>query len=321
MGVNLQRDNGGMFMSRTLQKLFSNLVLSDGGERGGGCGLQATGYRISNFEFRISKWLPSAALALTLALTGAAQAQLTLTGTNYVQNFDSVASGLPSGWSVRTNATSSTRGTAVTFATTAAAWNSTTGSFRNSSSATGSTSADASTVQSANTNRAIAMRQTGSYGDPGAAFELEIGNTTGKNGFSLQIKHQMLDVQTRSTAWSVQHSTNGTSWTTAGTFSDPGAWGSTNATYNFGAALDNVSTPVYIRIVALSGSTSTGSRDTYGIDDFTLAWSGTPTPFVSATGSVSGLFAPLNTASEAGTFSVSGAYLTQNLTVKATLAP
>ena len=63
-------------MSRTLQEVFSNLVLSDGGERGGGCRLQAAGYRISNFEFRISKWLPSAALALTLALSGAAQAQV-----------------------------------------------------------------------------------------------------------------------------------------------------------------------------------------------------------------------------------------------------
>ena len=55
---------------------------------------------------------------LALLVTAAvASAQVILTGTNYVQTFDSLASGLPPGWSVRTNATATALGTVALFTT------------------------------------------------------------------------------------------------------------------------------------------------------------------------------------------------------------
>jgi hypothetical protein len=41
-------------------------------------------------------------------------------------------------------------------------------------------------------------------------------------------------------------------------------------TISFGNALDNQALPVWIRIVALDLSTGSGSRDTFGIDNFRL---------------------------------------------------
>ena len=103
-------------MSRTLQKLFSNLVLSDGGERGGGCRLQAVGYR--NFRYPISHILSSArgaALALTLALAGAAQAQVPINSSSAVtENFNSLGTSgtasLPSGWKMSAAGAGTTAG-------------------------------------------------------------------------------------------------------------------------------------------------------------------------------------------------------------------
>ncbi|NBT48983.1 MAG: hypothetical protein EBT07_14405, partial [Actinobacteria bacterium] len=109
-------------MSQTMKSAFNNLVRTVPE----GCGLHAVGYRISNLGFgllkpapahpvqslrdglitrlrggiRISKWLPSAALALTLALTGAAQAApvaITASGT-YTQDFNSLPSSSNGTW-------------------------------------------------------------------------------------------------------------------------------------------------------------------------------------------------------------------------------
>jgi hypothetical protein len=62
------------------------------------------------------------------------------------------------------------------------------------------------------------------------------------------------------------------SFTPVGTYTDPGIFASTNKTFSFGAALDNQSQNVWIRVVALSASTGAGSRDTFGIDNFTLSY-------------------------------------------------
>ena len=66
-------------MFHTVQKAFSNLVLSDGE----GYRLQATGYRNSRYPiFNFLSSARGAALALTLALSGAAQAQTSPTAQN-----------------------------------------------------------------------------------------------------------------------------------------------------------------------------------------------------------------------------------------------
>ncbi|MFZ1313976.1 MAG: hypothetical protein WAR38_14010, partial [Chitinophagaceae bacterium] len=67
-------------------------------------------------------------------------AQITLSGTNYSQNFDGVGSGLPSGFRVSSSATAATLGTAATFNSAIDAnspWNSTFSGWKNVASADG----------------------------------------------------------------------------------------------------------------------------------------------------------------------------------------
>ncbi|NCY23042.1 DUF1533 domain-containing protein, partial [bacterium] len=242
-------------------------------------------------EFLLVRGIKVAGLAISLGTLAAATGwgQLTLpAGTSYTETFDSIGTALPTGWTVRTGASSSARGASQTFTTTTNLWSDSGGAFKNLASADGGSSGDSTATQNARTDRTLGLRQTSSFANPGASFELELASTTGKTGFGLSIKHQMLSVQTRSTTWSVQYSTTGTSWSDLGTYTDPGTWGSTTGSYSFGAAIDNLSGPVYIRVVALTVSSGTGTNDTYGIDDFVLSWtnaSASAPPTLSAAGS------------------------------------
>ncbi len=227
------------------------------------------------------KQILSLLVSLLLLSSTSLLAQLTLPSapaTTYTENFDGIGSGLPTGWTVRTGATATSLGTTATLATAATSWGTTTGNFRNCAAAdnTGATATDNDATQASYTDRALAVRQTGGFGDPGAAFTLQIANTLGRSGFQLSFKSQMLSVQPRSTTWQVQYAfgSSPTTFTNVGSpITDPGVFGSTNITINFGSALNNQSGNVWIRIVALNASTGSGSRDTYGIDDFELTWS------------------------------------------------
>lgn len=227
------------------------------------------------------------ALALFMVLCSVwGWGQLTLpSGTSYVQDFDNIGSGLPLGWSVRTGATANLLGTDASFQNSGTdaslSWSSTSGNFRNSAAAeTPLTSSSTPAVQYSAQDRAIGLRQTNSFGDPGAAIMLEISNTTGKKNFSMNVKHMLMDVQSRTTTYTVQYTTvqaGNSGWKNLGTFSTNGSWGTTNGVYSFGSALDNISNTVRIRIIALSASNGSNSRDTYGIDDFQLTWENIPT--------------------------------------------
>ena len=211
-------------------------------------------------------------------------AQVTLTSSPYSQDFNSIGSGLPTGWTVRTSATSTALGTTATFVNTATSWATTTGQFSNAASANApATSADNSATQAARTDRAVAVRQSGTFGDPGAAFVLQIANTTGLTSFTLNFKLMELDPTAtvgRTTTWNVDYGfgaapasfTNATTVpATLTTFLGSG-WGTTNVSVNFGAALDNNAGPVWIRIVTKSATTGSGSRPVSAIDDFSLSF-------------------------------------------------
>lgn len=203
---------------------------------------------------------------------------VTLTGGSYTQNFDGIAAGLPPGWSVRTGATATEIGALATFLATptanTASWGSSTGNFRNSASTTGMTGLEDNNTQFASANRALGVRQTGSFGDPGASFNLAI-SSTGKVVTGISFEAQMLSVQTRSTIWYVQAGVGEVpaSWQTLGIFTDPGVFGSTTVEIN-GAALAALADQphAWIRIVALDLSSGSGARDTFGIDDFVLTF-------------------------------------------------
>jgi len=226
-------------------------------------------------------FLLSASLVLNCALM-TADAALVLTGTSYVQDFNGIGSGLPADWSVNTGASASSLGTAgATYNATPTSWVDTGGAFKNvASSGLGSGASVAD--QTAAADRALAIRQTGAFGDPGAAFVLEVANTAGLNNFSLSIDLQMLSVQTRSTIWSVQYGLGAspTSFTTLGTYSDPGTFGSTTFAANSTAlsGINNQFQEVWFRVVALNSTTGSGSRDTFGIDNFGLSYSAVPEP-------------------------------------------
>ncbi|AWA30058.1 hypothetical protein HYN48_08180 [Flavobacterium magnum] len=255
-------------------------------------------------------------LAVGVMLCGSAQsvAQLSLTGSSYNETFDGISTALPTGWTVRATATAVTRGTALAFATAANTWADTGSGFKNLASSDGLASGSSAANQNASSDRALGVKQSGSFGDPGAAFELALTNTQNRTGFSLTLKHQMLSVQPRTTTWTVQYAVDGGSglvWTNLGTYTDPGTFGSTTGNYSFGTALDNISGNVLIRIVALTASGGTGTRDTYGIDDFVLSWTNATVPDLAvSSGSLTYGTLSVGTASGSQTFNLSGTNLT-----------
>ncbi len=249
-------------------------------------------------------------------------AQVTLTGTSYTQNFNAVGTSLPSGWGVYTGATATALGTASTLTTAQTSWVSTTGNFRNTASANGSTSGDAVTAQNANTDRALSVRQTGSFGEPGAAFAVQFANTTGLQGFVATIKLQSLDVgSTRTTTWELQYATGGTptSFTTIATGTTGGsAFTNTTLSGMLPATINNQSQPLWLRVVALNASTGSGNRATSGIDDFSLTYtsaSTAPTLAVSPNMLTNFNYTQGGGPSASQTFTVSGSNLTANVSV------
>lgn len=228
---------------------------------------------------------------------------ISLTGTQYVENFDNLTT-IPNGWEIYTVATSTSLGTVSTTYTGTAtnAWNSTAGGFKNFAAGDTLTSTATSTQQNTAIDRALGIRQTSSFGDPGGSFVLTLANTTGLQISGLSFKAQMLDVQPRSTTWTVDYrvGSSGT-FTSLGTYSDPGVFGSTTLTTGsslstFTSIINNQSNPVQIRISALSASTGSGNRDSFAIDDFQLNYSAVTSP----TTPTVNLSVSSNTGSEAG---------------------
>lgn len=242
-------------------------------------------------------------LLCALAATAVtAQAQLTLPAPPYVQNFDGLTTGgLPTGWGVYTAATSTSLGTVKSLAsllpgvpfqivpdTITCAGLVKGGGFKNFPSATVTNPGDnfcppSPAVMPAYTNRALGLRQVDKLNssfpdsDPGAAFVLQLANTTGRNGFTLSFKLQSLDTSSpRISTWMVDYGFGATpsSFTPAtatGTMTTGNKTFSNNTVnVNFGTALDNQTGPVYIRIVTLTNSSGSGNRASTAIDDFSL---------------------------------------------------
>lgn len=202
-------------------------------------------------------------------------AQIILTATNYIENFDGLNSGLPLGWTVRTGASASSIGNVEIFDPAHKTWANTSGGYRNCGSGDITLT---SSNSSANTNRGLALRQTGSFGDPGAAFTAQFANTLGFENFQLSFKLQSLNSSSaRITEWQVQWTTgtNPSNFSTiicSPTFNSTGGNTISNTTVScfLPASFEDNYDNVWLRIVALSGTTGSGSRVTTGIDDFQL---------------------------------------------------
>ncbi len=234
-----------------------------------------------------------AALVCVTALNvQSVQAQVTLSGTNYTQNFNTISSGLPPGWSVRTNASATSLGTAVTFNTAAVSWGTQTGQFANGAGTTNNSLAaaagtESSAQQSAFTNRCPIIRQQASspfFGNPGAAFVFQIASTIGLSNLMFSVDLNMFSVQNRSTVWTVDYAVGDapSSFTALGTYSDPGVFGATTQSYSLKSDANDQTNNVWIRIVALSAATGSGSCDTFGIDNFILNFAAPAAPTISS---------------------------------------
>jgi hypothetical protein len=99
-----------------------------------------------------------------------AHPQYAITG-DYVQTFDTLGAGLPPGRSVYPGATGSSLGTAATFNPAATSWSSSLGQFANFASNVSLASSANASAQAASGDRALGIRQTGTFGDPGASID------------------------------------------------------------------------------------------------------------------------------------------------------
>ena len=137
---------------------------------------------------RVSNRLLSTVLILFVAPTAFGQVTLTSSG-SYTQGFNSIGGGLPTGWSVQVFANATSLGTDAIagYSSTNTSWTNTTGQFANYASALnpGLTGSEMIGVQAVQNDRALGIRQTGCFGDPGAAFTLQLANTTGFQDFNL----------------------------------------------------------------------------------------------------------------------------------------
>ena len=213
-----------------------------------------------------------------LFLTGGLYGQVVLTTSPYTENFDNLGSGYPTGWTGRSGATASALGTTATLTTAPTAWNNTTGSFKNYASADGLPSNANAATQNASTDRSLGVRQTGSFGDPGAAFVLQLANTLNISALSVSFKLQSLDIASaRTVTWQLQYAIGNTPTSFTNITTSPATLTTGGSTYTnvtvtatLPAALENQSDNVWIRIVTLTASTGSGARPTTGIDDFQL---------------------------------------------------
>lgn len=199
-------------------------------------------------------------------------------GNQQIENFIDLNNGLPQGWMVYENATDTTLGTPHTFAPSPQSWSNLAGAFKNFASHLGLNGGSSNAAQNNSNFRALGIRQTSSFGDPGAAFTWQIDNTVNRVNIELQLNHLILSPQGRSTRWTTQYSLDsGSSWTTIGQYDTPlladtTDWGDSAATYALGSDASNSSTNIYIRIASLDASTGGGSRDSYAIDNVQLHW-------------------------------------------------
>ena len=233
-----------------------------------------------------------------IASAFASNAQLTLTGTSYTQNFDALGTtGIPTGWVVYNTATSTSLGAVDATFGTATDWGAyydTTDcpsdvygtGFKNCASADNGPLAMMATctLQEAEPNRALGVRQSSETShpgyDPGASFALELANTLTDSAFSLTFKLQGLDsASARVTTWTLDYGigaapTAFTPLTTTPATLTTGGYTFTNQTVTatLPSAINQQSGPVWIRISTLASSTGSGNRTTSAIDDYNLTW-------------------------------------------------
>jgi hypothetical protein len=241
---------------------------------------------------RISLLRLSLSIAAGFLAASTTQGQVSLTGTSYAQNFNSLASGLPAGWTVHTSATQSTFGNSATLTSTAITWDTALvgTDFRNVSS-NNITYTTTGATQAANANRALGWRPVGSNSatvTPArtGAVMLSLSNTTGFQNFSLSVDLFGLNLTTTSQTYVLEYRVgNSGNFTSIGSYTTT----ATTDTSNYDniqtltansvtlSALNDRSDAVYLRLRGTSASGSS-NLDHIAIDNFALTYAVIPEP-------------------------------------------
>jgi hypothetical protein len=229
-------------------------------------------------------------LFAAVSLQQASAQPITLTGTSYTNAFDTLENdmGLPAEWTTYTGATATSAGSIYAWSSTSFTavgnqWTNTSGRFANQastfsySSGTYFLGTENRQIQTNEPNRCVALRQTGSLGDPGGAFVLKIAETANRKDFVLAVDFLNLDLSSpRTTTWTVDYGIGSppSSFVPVATWvNTPGTFTTfhTNITFPNGT-IDNSTDNVWIRVVTLSSSAGGGNRETFGMDNFGLTW-------------------------------------------------
>ncbi len=135
-------------------------------------------------------------------------------------------------------------------------------------------------------NRCLGIRQTGAFGDPGAAIVIKLANTLLYDNFRLYVDLINLDpTSPRQTTWLIQYGVADPIFgvpaafqtipgTLASTFVNvPGSnhWKKVNINIPNGT-VNNIDGQVWLRIFAKDTSINSGNRETFAIDNFGLTW-------------------------------------------------
>jgi trimeric autotransporter adhesin len=234
---------------------------------------------------------------LLCASSSSSFGQIVLSGSSYTENFNSLGTAtpgpttLPTGVSVRTGANATSVGTAISINTSGtplsgsmntapSSWTVTNGAGLNVASATGLVGNETGTIQAAQTNRAIAIRQSGSFGDPGAAITFQIQNTVGFADLNLSLALQTVRNDPRETIYTVRYGLgdNPATFTQLGSTYTTSAFNTTPFSATLPGEVNDQNQALFIQIVALSGSTGSGNRDMFAVDDFQLTYAPVPEP-------------------------------------------
>jgi len=226
-------------------------------------------------------------------------AQVVLGPSPYTQNFNSIGSGLPSGWSVRAVTNPANFGVPAIYNAAPVGWASIVWNFENLASCNAPASiTDNDATQASRSDRALGVRKAADVGNPGGAFVFQVANTVGLSNFMMNFKLMQLDPSGEHgqlVTWRVDYGfgispasfTNAqsvTPWPLRTKQTNPIEWCSQNVTVNFGSALDNYNGVVTIRIysnavTSASGPNSTNKRPNSAIDDVSLSYNSNPCMF------------------------------------------
>jgi hypothetical protein len=229
-----------------------------------------------------------------VSLYQASAQNVTLSGTSYTNTFDTFETdgGPPTGWVTYTGANATSPGSIFGWTNGCIyasynTWRTTSGRFANQASsysygsaysgATNFVGTESPQIQTNEPNRCIAVRQTGSLGDPGAAFVFKIADTLNRKNFHLYMDLLSLDSSVgRSNLWTIDYGFGNppSSFVPVASWR---SWASNFITFHTNITLpngtvDNNAGPVWIRVVTLTASLGAGNRPTTGIDNFGLTW-------------------------------------------------